>query len=255
MDNTKVFSVLALLFLLISACSYKSVPYFQDLDQVRQSQDPIANYQPIIIQPDDILGISVSSLNAEASAQFNYNLSNVTGVNQTRPDNPVTGFLVDEKGNIQLPFIGQTHVADLSIDQARALILRRLTEYLREPVVNIRLINFKVSVLGDVLKPGVYPVQTQKLTVLEALSMAGDLNITGIRNNVMLIRESQGKRDYIPLDLTSKNIFKSPYYYLKTNDVLYVKPGADKSASVDNTYRNAGILLSVLSIVAILLTR
>lgn len=254
--NTKIFiALLACYLLLVYGCSYKSVPYFQDLNQERNSEESIANYAPMIIQPDDILGISVSSLNAEASAQFNYNLSSVSGVNQTRSESPVTGFLVDPDGNIQLPFIGSTKVGGLTLSQARELVLNRLKEYLKEPVVNIRLINFKVSVLGDVQRPGVYPVQDQKVTIPQALSLAGDLNITGMRKNVLLIRETNGNREYIPLDLTSKSLFKSPYYYLRTNDVLYVRPGVNKYATVDNTYRNAGLLLSVLSIVAIILTR
>lgn len=246
------FSVLIVLFL--PACSYKGVPYFQDLNQTKPSKETIANFSPVTIQPEDVLGISVSSLNTEASSVFNYNLNTVTGTAQNA-NNPVVGYLVDEKGNIQLPLVGSVNVSGLTLSAVREKIQRQLTEYLKQPVVNVRLLNFKVSVMGDVLRPGVYPVQNQRVSIAEAITMAGDLNITALRTNVMLIREHEGTREYIPIDLTSKKLFNSPYFYLKTNDILYVQPGKNKFASVDNSYRNISILISALSIVVILLTR
>lgn len=247
--------LLSCLLLLISSCSYKGVPYFQDLNNTTPVKEVIANYKELTVQPEDIIGISVSSLNSEASSVFNYNLNTITGTSQISPNNPIVGYLVDEKGAIQLPLIGNLKVSDLTLSAIRETIQSRLNEYLKQPVVNVRLINFKVSIMGDVLRPGVYPVQNQRISIAEALTMAGDLNITALRNNVVLIRESGGNREYIRIDLTSKKLFNSPYYYLKTNDILYVQPGRNKFASVDNSYRNIGILISALSIVAILLTR
>src|SRR5690606_29409292 len=122
--------------------------------------------------------------------------------------------------------------------------------YLSEPVVNIRMLNFKISVMGDVLRPGVYPVQNERITLPEALTLAGDLQITAIRQ-LILIRELEGKREFIPIDLTSTAFFNSPYYYLKNNDVIYVQPDKTKFATVDRSYRTASILLSGLSVVAI----
>jgi polysaccharide export outer membrane protein len=244
-----------MLFLSLSSCSYKAVPYFQNLTVNGENEEAIKNYSPIVIAPDDILGISVSSLNSDASAVFNYNLRTVSGINQTSSNNPVVGYLVDENGQIQVPYIGSMKVSGLTLSQLRGQLQKQLQEYLKEPVVNVRLINFKLSIMGDVLRPGVYAVEGQHVSIPEALTMAGDLNITAMRSNVTLIREIDGKRKYIPLDLTSKQLFNSPYYYLKTNDILYVQPGKNKYASVDNSYRNIGILLSALSIVVILLTR
>ncbi|EOR94562.1 Polysaccharide export outer membrane protein [Arcticibacter svalbardensis MN12-7] len=251
----KIPILLSCLLFLISGCSYKGVPYFQDLNNTSPVKETIGNYQELTVQPEDIIGISVSSLNSEASSVFNYNLNTITGTSQISPNNPIVGYLVDEKGAIQLPLIGNLKVSGLTLSSIRETIQSRLNEYLKQPVVNIRLINFKVSVMGDVLRPGVYPVQNQRISIAEALTMAGDLNITALRNNVVLIRESGGNREYIRIDLTSKKLFNSPYYYLKTNDILYVQPGRNKFASVDNSYRNIGILISALSIVAILLTR
>jgi len=243
-----------LFVLLLPACSYKGVPYFQDLNPNAPAKESISNFNPITIQPEDILGISVSSLNSEASSVFNYNLNTITGTAQNA-NNPVVGYLVDEKGQVQLPLVGSVKVSGLTISGVREKIQKQLTEYLKQPVVNVRLLNFKVSVMGDVLRPGVYPVTNQRISIPEAITLAGDLNITALRSNIVLIREQEGNREYIPIDLTSKKLFNSPYYYLKTNDILYIQPGKNKYASVDNSYRNISILLSALSIVVILLTR
>ena len=207
---------------------------------------------PLIIQDGDILGINVTSLNPEASAVFNYNLSRVNGNNyDTSPGNPVVGYLVGPLGDIQLPLLGPLKVAGLTTAEIRALLQQKLDHYLKEPVVNIRLLNFKISVLGDVLKPDVYTVQNERINLLQALSLAGDLTITAQRTNLLLVREQEGRREYIPIDLTSKALFTSPYYYLKNNDVLYVQPDKTKFATVDRGYRSASIVLSGLSIVAI----
>ncbi|WP_204376029.1 polysaccharide biosynthesis/export family protein [Hymenobacter coccineus] len=206
----------------------------------------------MLIQSGDILGINVSSLNPEASAVFNYNLSRVNGNNyDNSPGNPVYGYLVDQQGTIQLPLVGAMTVAGLEPAQIRTRLRQQLLAYLREPVVNIRLLNFRISVLGDVAKPDVYVVNNERITLLQALSLAGDLTITAQRTNVLLIREQNGQRQYISIDLTSKVLFTSPYYYLKNNDVLYVQPDKAKYAPVDRGYRNLSLVLSALSIIAI----
>ncbi len=248
------------IILFLSACGvkYKSVPYFQDLPPLENVQEDIANTAVLKIQKDDILGITVSSLNPEASAIFNMgNTSSLQG-NASGNINPAitaNGFMVDVNGNIQLPLIGSVSVYGLTTTAARELIQNKLTTYLKEPVVSLRLINFRVSVLGDVARPGVYPVQNERVSVTEALSMAGDLSITAVRNNILLIRENQGKRQYIRLDMQKKELFNSPYYYLQNNDVLYIQPGNAKYASVDASYRNVSIILSALSVIALIISR
>src|SRR5690606_5994901 len=198
---------------------------------------------------------SVSSLNPEASAVFNYNLNTVTGLNYAVQNNPVLGYLVDQQGNIQLPLIGDMKVSGIPVSEARKQIQTKLLTYLKEPVVNIRMLNFKVTVMGDALRPGVYEVQNDKITLPEAIGLAGDLNITAPRENVMLIREQDGNRQYSPIDLTSKDLFNSPWYYLKNNDVIDIQRGRTKYATVDRSYRSLSLVLSALSIVAIVLTR
>jgi polysaccharide export outer membrane protein len=246
--------------LLLSSCGvqYKQVPYFQNLTDSGMVQEEINNYTIIKIQKEDILAITVASLNAEASAIFNMgNTSSIQG-NSTASTNPAltaNGFMVDQNGNIQLPMIGPIQVAGLTTAAARDLIQSKLMPFLKEPVVSLRLINFKVSVLGDVARPGVYPVQNERVSVTEALSMAGDLTITAVRSNILLVREIEGKRQYIRLDLQKKETFNSPYYYLQNNDVIYVQPSNAKYASVDSSYRNVSILLSALSFIALLITQ
>jgi len=250
--------IIAVIFLSSCGVKYKSVPYFTDLPVDSTIQEQIKNQTILKIQKDDILAITVSSLNPEASAIFNLgNTSSIQGnVNaNVNPVNTSNGFMVDQKGAIQLPLVGSIQLEGLTTTAARELIQSKLVTYLKEPVVSLRLINFKVSVLGDVARPGVFPVQNERVSVNEALSMAGDLTITAVRNNVLLIRENQGKREYVRLNLQSKDLFNSPYYYLQNNDVLYVQPGSAKYASVDSSYRNVSIVLSALSVIALIISR
>lgn len=234
---------ITLLFVLSSCRSYREIPYFQEVNRNTVSQEDITNYSPLTIQPDDIIGINVLSLNADASAAFNYNATN----------NPNIGYVVNQKGEIKLPMVGNMKVSGLTTDELRTQLQRTLLTYLREPTVNVRILNFKVSVFGDVLRPDVYSVANgERLTLPEALAMAGDLNITGLRE-VLLIRERNGKREYVPLDLKSKNIFNSPYYYLKNNDMIYVQPHKTKLAVVENSKFTLG--LTILSILGFALTQ
>jgi polysaccharide export outer membrane protein len=238
-----------------SCSSYRKIPYFQDLNKTAVSEEVLDNYTPPLIQPQDILGVNVSSLNPEASVVFNYNLNRVNGNNyDMSPGNPVVGYLVDVQGEIHLPLVGAMKVAGLTTSEISRQLQAKLKTYLREPIVNLRIINFKVSVFGDVLKPDVYNVQNERITIPEALSLAGDLNITAIRTNVLLVREQNGKRQYIPIDLTSKAIFNSPYFYLKNNDVIYVQADKTKFATVDRGYRTASLVVSGLSVLAIVLS-
>jgi len=242
-----------LLIITLSSCttSYKTIPYFQDLNHNAITTEQVQNYSPLTIQPADIIGINVSSKNPESSVLFNFR---VNGNNtEGSPDNPITGFLVDEQGEIHLPLIGDMKVTGLTTSQLREKLAQMMVTYYKDPVVSIRMINFKVSVFGDVQRPGIYTIQNERATITQALTLAGDLNITAIRN-ITLIREEDGKRTFIPIDLTSKTIFESPYFYLKNNDEIYIQPDRTKYATVDRGYRTATLVLSGLSIIAIVLS-
>lgn len=248
-------AIIAALFF-ASCDSYKQVPYFQDLDHNAVIQEDIRNYSPYTIQPNDILGIYVSSAaSPDAAAPFNFNLNRVNGMTmESSPTNPIIGLLVDAKGYIQYPMIGPIKVAGYTIVDLREQLTKSLATYLKLPIVNVRILNFKVSVMGDVLKPDVYTFQTDNVTIPEALSSAGDLNITAKRTTVLLVREVEGKRTFIPIDLTSKKLFESPYYYLKNNDILYVDPDKTKFATVSRDYRNATVIIGALSALALITT-
>ena len=248
----------ALLFICIlftfSCGSYQNVPYFQDLKTTGITKEEINNYSPLVIHTGDILGINVSSLNPAASDIFNYNLTRVNGDNNDRtPQNSVIGYLVDHNGNIRLPYIGETKVAGFNTTELNNILEAKLQTYLSKPIVNIRILNFKISVLGDVGKPDSYNIQNEHITVTEALSLAGDLNITAIRQ-IMLIREVDGKREYVPLDLNSKKLFESPYYYLKNNDVIYVTPNKQKVAAASTDFQKVSLVIAALSVIAIVLS-
>lgn len=244
-----------LITMVISSCGvkYKTIPYFVDLPAGNQAEN-INNQTVLKIQKDDILAITVSSLNAEANAIFNV-ANNQSG--GTMSNEGIIGFTVDKNGNLYLPYLGAVKVEGLSTSEARELIQKKLNDgnYLKNGVVSLRLANFKISVLGDVANPGVFPIKSERVTIIEALGMAGDLNITAKRNDVLLIRENLGKRQQIRLDLQSKDIFNSPHYYLENNDVVVVTPSEAKYASVDSSYRNVGLIVSVLSVLALLITR
>jgi polysaccharide biosynthesis/export protein len=255
MNKTILIYGISLIILMNSCGSYKNIPYYQDLNHSSESQEQVENFTPFTIQPADVLGINVSSRNPESSAVFNYNLNRINGNNfDTSSDNPVTGYQVDQKGEIHLPYIGSLKVVDLTITELRDKLNQMLLTYYKDPVVNIRILNFKIAISGDVQHPNIYTLQNERTTITQALSLAGDLNITAMRKNIILIREHNGVRKFIPIDLTSKKIFKSPYYYLKNNDEIYVQPDRTKYATVDRGYRTATLILSGLSIIAIVLS-
>lgn len=207
----------------------------------------------MLIQKNDLLGIYVSSLSQEASALFNYNLMGIPGV--TTSTSPVTGFLVNDAGEIQLPFLGKLRVEGMSTANLQDSIQKQLGAFLKEPVVNVRVLNFKISVLGDVMRPGQYPIQNERISINDALALAGDMTITARRDNILLVREEAGERKYIRLDINTKELINSPYYYLHNNDVLYIQPGKVKYDVEGNTYRNLSLLLSTISVMSVILLR
>ncbi|MCF2501480.1 MULTISPECIES: polysaccharide biosynthesis/export family protein [Dyadobacter] len=251
-----IYSLITAFLLIQFACSsYKKVPYFTDLRRDSLVTEVVKNYSPLTIQSADILGINVTSRNPESSSIFNYNLNRVNGSSYDQSSsNPITGYMVDPNGNIHLPLIGNMKVAGLTTTSLSDSLAKILLTYYKDPVVNIRIINFKVAVYGDVQHPNIYTLQNERTTITQILSMAGDLNITAMRNNIILVREENGKRNFIPIDLTSKKLFESPYFYLKNNDEIYVQPDRTKYATVDRGYRVTTLLLSGLSIIAIVLS-
>jgi len=248
LKSAKKLIVFAVTVVFLSSCaSYKDIPYFQDVNNANITKETLDNYTSLTIQPLDQLSINVGSLNPDASAVFNNNLQNA-GAN---PDNPANGYLVNKNGEINLPLVGAMKVAGLTTTELSEQLQQKLLVYLKQPTVAVSVVNFKVAVLGDVMRPNIYSSPSERLTIPEALSLAGDLNVTAKRKNVLLVRERDGEREFIPIDLTSKKIFESPYFYLKNNDLLVVQPSKLKLSTVDTGYRNASLLISALSLLAI----
>ena len=232
-----------LVFSLASCSEYSKISYFQDLDHSKVSNGVISNYSPIKIQAGDLLGINVTG-NKESVAIFNQ----VDGSST----NPMYGYRVNPAGEIKMPVIGVVKVAELTTDELKAKLTTSLIDYVKGVDVDVRILNFKISVLGDVLRPNEYVVQNDHINVLQALTLAGDLNITAKRDNILLIREQGGSRHIYPINLNSKKLFELPYYYLQNNDVIYVEPDQKKSDQVDTKgYRTATLALSALSILAV----
>ena len=211
----------------------------------------------VTIQKNDILSILINSLNPEASAIFN--AANTSAVNYTTTGTfqSTGGYLVNTEGFIQLPILGNIKVLGLTKKQLKDQITEMLTQkkLLIDPLVSIRHLNFEVTVIGEVGKPSVITVPSEQLSLLKALGLAGDITIYGNKDNVLLIRESNGKRIVKRINLNSPDFLTSKYYYLQPNDVLYVEANKNRIASASRTRQNLPIILSSLSIVVIVLDR
>lgn len=265
--NNKIFrkraKLLSLLFLLstaLTSCvSNKKIAYFQDIQTVDQAQlENATKFTEPIIQPDDILSINIFTLNPQSGAIVNQAASNTVlggGANTAVAAQQVAGFLVDRNGDVELSLIGKIKVMGLTTYQARELIREKAAVVYKEPNVQIRFSNFKVSVLGEVNAPSAYTLPNEKVTILDALSLAGDLTIYGRRENVLIVRDNNGKKEFARLNLNSSEIFNSPYYYLRQNDVVYVEPNKRRVAATNSAQvQTISVLASVLSVIIVAIT-
>lgn len=228
-----------------SSCnSTKNVIYLDNIGDA-QITKTVDDLEPVI-QKNDLLSITVSSPNPSATQIFN-----------TTGPAGATGYLVNQQGNIDFPLLGTVKAAGLTKKQLKESIAKIIVQnqLLIDPVVVVRYLNFKVTVLGEVAKPSVISVQDEKISLLEALGMAGDMTIYARRDNVLVIREEAGKRITKRLNLASRDVFDSPYYYLKSNDIVYVEPGKVKAASASSTRQWLPIIMSTLSFVSIVFYR
>jgi polysaccharide export outer membrane protein len=215
------------------------------------------DFEPLI-QKNDILSISVSSLNPEASKIFNApNITEAEGVDLTGRAMNISGYLVNQDGYIQFPFLGNIKAAGLTKKALKENIAQSLVtkKLLLDPIINIRFLNFRVTVLGEVAHPTVVNVPSEKITLLEALGLAGDLTIYAKRHNLLIIREEEGKKTIKRIDLNSTALFSSPYYYLRPNDIVYVEPDKAKVASANPVRQWLPLVFSGLTIVVIGLDR
>lgn len=213
-----------LILILTSACSKRNLVYFSDMPQSAEQSSPIKNYVAPKIQPDDVLSIAVSSLNAESNVLFNNILLPATGSTNVIADKINEGYLVDKNGFINFPVIGKIALAGLTKEEATEKMTDLIKTQVKNPIVNLRFLNFKVTVIGEVSKPATFTVPSEKINVLEALGLAGDMTTYGRRETVLIIREKNGVRTTSRLNLNNKEVLNSPYYYLQQNDIVYVEP-------------------------------
>ena len=230
---TSIILLTSSIFLLTSCGSVKNVAYLQNSDSINFARSEYL--YDARIMPKDVLTITVNTVNPEAAAPFNLTVPTSFN-NQTRSTYSqaiLQTYLVDNNGRIDYPVLGTLQVGGLSKSECEKMIHDKILPYLNaaeNPVVTVRMSNYKISVLGEVNRPGMFTVGNEKINILEALAQAGDLTIYGVREKVKLIREdAKGRKDVITLNLNDANIINSPYYYLQQNDIVYVEPNKVKA--------------------------
>ena len=248
------FFALAVSLVLFSCKVQRVVPYLQGpIDTAALSR--VSLPEPMI-QKGDLVGITVFSDNPEATAYFNQQGNAGTSGSATGAATPgggslqMPGYLVNNEGNIQFPSLGQIHIEGLTKAALAELLKEKLTPYLMNPYCNIRFLNYKFTVLGEVANQGVYTAPGEKVNILEALGMAGDLTSYALKDSIMVIRETNGKRNFGNLDVSRADVLASPYYYLQQNDIVIVKAHPKKPAATDQTInRNRTIVTTIASLV------
>ncbi|MEJ7736451.1 MAG: polysaccharide biosynthesis/export family protein [Chitinophagaceae bacterium] len=244
------------LFLLASCVNTNKAVYFVNQPDTTVQSSNLAPQS--VIQSNDLLSISVSSLSAQANTVFNSpNILGTSSVASSGSITQSTGYLVDAEGFIKFPFLGKIKASGVSESQFEDNITQILLskKLVLEPVVNVRRLNFKITVLGEVAHPTVITVPNGKISLLEAIGLAGDLTIFARRDNVLLVREEGGGKLTRRINLNSNELFNSPYYYLKSNDVVYIQPNKAKVATTTRTQQLLPIIFSGLSFVAIVIDR
>ena len=249
-----IFVVPVLICCFFTSCvsTQKSV-YFNNLSDTVIA--PVkGNFEPVI-HKNDVLQIVVSSMNPEDAIVFN--TPSVASTGAAGGGLQVTGYLVSEQGFIEYPVLGQVKAAGLTKDQLSTYLRDELNnrKLMRDPVVSIRFLNYRVTVLGEVGSPGVISINNEKMSILEALGMAGDITINGKKENVLLVRDIDGQRVIKRLNLNSNDILSSPYYYLQSNDVVYVEPTKSRVANASGNRQTISIVLSSISLFVIILDR
>ena len=225
------------MMLILSSCSSKKdVLYFNDINT--NEQDKVI-FSASKIQVNDILSIIISSSSPELASIYNQNQTTTTTL----------GYLVNTEGSITMPLLGKIKAKDLTLIDLENFLVKKLKDenHLSDPIVTVRLLNAKFSILGEVNKPGTYNFSEENISLLQALGYAGDLTISGKRANVLIIREENNVKTYATIDLTSKKWFDSPYYYIKPNDVIYVNPNGAKVKSA-GYIGSLGTFMSVVSV-------
>lgn len=233
-----------LLSILISSCStYKKVAYFQDIDEIKDIKN-YSSYEPKI-KKNDLLSIFVYAPDKEVVTPYNLG-----------GNNDIIPYLVDINGYINFPILGKLHVEGLTLRELSESLTAAISKDVKNPIINVSLKNAKITVLGEVGAPGTYSLTDERTTILQALSMAGDLTLGSKRSNILLIRENNGSFEQVRIDLRKSDILSSPYYYLCQNDVIYVTPtsmrtfsGSNNSMFIPMATTTIGLIMSIIALI------
>tara|TARA_R110002072_G_scaffold192257_1_gene349155 strand:- start:40915 stop:41664 length:750 start_codon:yes stop_codon:yes gene_type:complete len=247
----KLILIIILASFLASCATKKEILYFQNAEQLNEQET--AQYFEPKIEPNDILYISVSALEEKIIKPF----QKVSGLPTDTRDEQLQGYLVSPNGTIQYPGLGPVEVVGKTRVEVISSLTDMLSEYVKDVVVDVRIINFKITVLGEVAMPGVYTIKDERVTIPQAIGLAGDFTADGKRETVTIIREENGVQTVTKVDFTKTDFFSSPYYFLKQNDIIYVEPslkGVKKSGFIPDVPALLSVATIILSAV-ILLTR
>ncbi|WP_010228293.1 polysaccharide biosynthesis/export family protein [Gillisia marina] len=239
------FLILVSLFVLASCSTKKEIVYFQEPEDIENLQS-LMKFEPVI-EVNDILQIDVTSLDELVAAPFNKVQSNQQGSVGGQQNAALRGYLVDVNGDIQFPVLGQINVINKSRSELESFLTKKIKVYVKDAVVSVRLLNFRITVLGEVGSPGVVQVANEQISFPELIATVGDIKYTGKRENIVVIREIDGVISVGRVDITSSEVFKNPFYYLKQNDIVYVEP----------TYRQiktAGFITSYTGLISLFTT-
>ena len=249
----KSFFTVLLLIVFTSCVSKKDIIYFQN-DDINQAN--VSNSYKTIIKPDDLLQITITALDIEAVKPFN-----LAAVTYSSTSNSAIGvaqqqtYLVDTNGEIEFPVLGKLKIGGLTRNQTIDFLKNKLSpNYIKKPNINIKIANYKISILGDVKNAGSYNIPNERITILDALALAGDVNISGQRNNLLIIREENNMKVQYRVDLRSNKLLTSPVYYLQQNDVVYVEPNyariqsASSNSSTSLFISITGLIITIVSL-------
>jgi len=230
--------------------------YFKNISDSMLLQKALQEYNPIM-QKGDILSLVVITPNENSTRLFNRPNANgsSSGSDGSSGGNSSGGYLIDEKGNISIPYLGYVKAAGLTRMQLTDTLTTQLRRYIDSAVVTVRLTNYRITILGEVSKPGTFVIPNERVTIIDAIGLAGDLTIYGKRNNIRVIRQTEEGRETGTIDINEGDIFDSPYYYLRQNDIVYVEMNERKIKSTDqSSYRTLGIILGVVSAIGVIVS-
>jgi len=256
--NTPLLLLGGLVLLFQSCISYESMVNFQESRGAKLTYNepvPIRNPNNIRVQVNDVLDIKIHSQDIATAAPFNLIPAETVGSVNDPNLYQLYGYLVDEAGNIDFPVLGKLHLLGKTKEEAKQLIFRKLESYLKNPVVNIRFLNFKITVSGEVNRSGVFSVYNERVTLSEIITMAGDLTPYADRTNILVVREVNGNRTFARVDMSSSNFFASDYYFLQQNDFIYIEPLEAKRGAVrDNSSKVLPFVSAFVSIAALIIS-